>query len=820
MKKRAAYFSFDALVALIIILIVVGFTIPIIQFSNQDSDISGDFQGVLSSLKIGEIDNAYVDNLKAQGKITDYNKNILEQIGEFYVTNITLAQGLATAILSNLNTTENIGIWYGNTLLASMNNTPYSDAVQVGVERQTVSGISNGSSLTGYSARAFLKNTMQTKYFYFGGYVGEGNLSARIEYNGNISSATMELAIDKNFSVYVNSNFAGAYEKSVDDFTPRTYTLPITDFNSGVNIIEILDESLHIAGGFIKVTYDSAIEYEEPERYYFPGVEGIMNLYDSFYIPGTLNTMDINLNFDSEVSTFLTIGNVTVYQGNTSGMENIVIDDSILDSLLDYSDLSRKTVPLRFGILNASYVLGGNVEADVYSVSSLSGEMNKNLGAGYSTTLINQSYHANKRLIDMLLNESTTNVGLVGYKTAVYPQNYLELTNTKSTLYDKLDESWVDTNLGENDCLCCGIEAGVNYLLAQSDPNNFRSVVVMGSGKANQGCSTADGVQDAIDAACDAWNNHEIMINVVGFGKIVETANLIPIAACGNGTYYESDIDDLVSIYEKVAEDIINLAYKKQTIIVQSGSYRTNLTEDSYIEFGYDRDTYTGLIATIEEPFDDPYTATFQIPPNSTVINTQVISYSGPRWTNRLTMNNNTIYDLEEYGDEYIKLGDPYVVNIPTYLVSLASPNTINLTTGLYPGNHSPGSINNKVIYTISTNLIAYSKLSPVSQGCDWTLYFNDGSNQSLAIPLNYSGGINCNYGNNTFGGMNCDGSNCENSNDAVQIATYRLLKLLDFDNDGLLDVMFTDQNFDIGSNEIMGIPYSWSTEVQIRTWR
>ena len=57
------------------------------------------------------------------------------------------------------------------------------------------------------------------------------------------------------------------------------------------------------------------------------------------------------------------------------------------------------------------------------------------------------------------------------------------------------------------------------------------------------------------------------------------------------------------------------------------------------------------------------------------------------------------------------------------------------------------------------------------------------------------------------------------NDNDALQTSTYKLLELLDFDNNGKLNVEFTEQDLQISSSEVTGIPYDWSTEVQARTW-
>jgi len=62
-----------------------------------------------------------------------------------------------------------------------------------------------GELIAGYSARAFLNNAFRNKYFYFGGYVGDGVISANIDYNGVITSANIELAINKEFELFINA---------------------------------------------------------------------------------------------------------------------------------------------------------------------------------------------------------------------------------------------------------------------------------------------------------------------------------------------------------------------------------------------------------------------------------------------------------------------------------------------------------------------------------------------------------------------------------------------------------------------------------------
>ena len=829
--KRGVFFSIDSLIALAVLVTAIILIVPVIEVTEQDLYVQSDLVASLSALKIGEIDNSYASSLISNGVISDENKSVLETIAEFYVTNKTAARELSVSIFNDINTSDNIGIWFGNELIASKNTTSFSDAEKVIVERQVISGIQEGDSVTAFSGRAFLSGGERSEFFYFGGYVGEGNLSALIEYDGNITSAEIEIAIVEDFELYVNGDYEGLFSGSGSQFSPISHSINISNFSTGSNVIELKADnlSLNTGGGFIRITYNPEISYTQSKRYYFPGIEGVINFYGSFYVPNQLKSMDIHLRYFSNLTTFLNIGNVTVYSGSSENETNITLDNTTLASLLDYDSLTGETIPLRFGVEDADFVINTTLQADVFSVTDISGSMLQCNGGGFWCCLfsgdscsspatcsacsgtfedkLTPAKNANEAFINALLDVDDDQVGLVAYSTSA--SEFHELSRDNASLQAEVD-SW---DAGGSTCICCGINTAVSDLVANSSSGNYRSIVVMSDGDANQECvqqGTGDASDDAIQAACDAYNDHGIIVYAVGFGSDADEVTLQSIASCGNGNYYFGSISSLLDVYEEIAEEIISASFFEQTAIV-TGNFSSKLFGDSYIDFEYeDVAAPFGLLTTSEKSFDDINSGTFSIPNNATVLETRVISYSGQKWTDAVYINGTEVYNLSKYGNDYLDFGDPFTVNIPNALVT--NHNLINLTTAIVPGNSSGGSVDNKIIYTIvQDNVAAYSSLSFSAEGCNWNLEFEDLNTLGVSVPSDYVGFDNCYY---TSGGQNIT-----DTEDAFQVAVLRLLELLDFDSDGKIDVGFTSQDLGISSTEITGIPFDWSTEVQIRTW-
>ncbi len=869
---KGAFFSIDALMAVIILFVFILIAYPLAPGRELKTETHRDLLATLAALKVGEINNSYVQALIADGTITDYNKSVLEQIGELYITDRQKSKDLAAAVLANTATAENIGIWYENTLIYAKNTTPYESARTVVTARQIITGIQEGSNTTGFTARAALSTSLRQKYAYFGGYVGDGNLTLAVPYEGNITNATLELATNTNFTLLINNNLSGTYASSEDEFTPRSHTLPTGAFRSGNNTLELRSSTpalLHVTGGFVKITYESGVEYAPVRRQYLPGVEGLINVYDGLSIPGTLNELSLSLHYNASQTAFLTIGNTTVWNGSSTNGTTVTLSNAELQSRLNYSALSNATTPIRIALQE---VLAGGGNADVVLITDLSASMNYRLdtdgvaGIGRNCTDPDLYNGSTKRIslaqcldalfVDIVLNTTGNRIALVGFYGDLGSPNKGKanrtdyLTANESDLLHRIGTYNRTTPQGLT-CICCSINSAYKILNEHSESGRQRFIVAMSDGVPTHGCGSANdyqglrtgfpsndealpissqcsqegteqcttnnclgGLRNANFSSCRARADLGATVYSIGFGPVKECQvgndTLSAIARCGGGAYYAStNASDLESIYRLIAESIKRVTFSEQT--ANASGISTRLYSDSYIDMKYTSlPAPYGLLITAEKQFSDASSGTLALPANASIVDASVLSYSGARWTALVTVNNQAHYNLSSTGASFIQQGDPFVVQIPPARINTAAANTIVVQTGTSPQNLTVGSESNKIVYTIVKNISSYAPLAAVALGCHWTLTFEDATNTTLALPRSYNGTDQCTFSPQSL---------AYTLNDAFQAAVFYLLEKLDFDGNQKIDVKFTEQELDVQVNHVTGIPYTWSTEVQARIW-
>lgn len=663
-----------------------------------------------------------------------------------------------------------------------------SASTEVSKSNKIVSGFQPGQPTKGFVARAWLEkinSKVFSSYLYFGGYVGQGNLTFFINdipSGAKITSAYMEASVDSNFSLDINNGPCGLFNKTATGNFPVD-SWNITDSNPpyclekikagennkfDINFTETNITKKGIGGGYIKVTYETdqfSAGVPNTMRYNLPGIDGIINLYDSFYVPGKITNMTMNLDLSSHEKVFVNIGNKTVYYDNQSA----VIDNTTLSSLLDYNFLSQRTVPFRIGHYGISPT--SNLSDVVLTTSRVSDmstcDVNSSLYADCNTTAsggqnkrIDIAKVVDKDFIDIILNNTGNRVGLVSYYSSI-PNSCpigkacwtVNVTDDITVL--KNNVSLYDPASGVAQRYLCGAIQQARSML--TDPLRKNYILLMSDGTAakspgciiNHACPKANyaGLTDdqaaAIDEAYDAYTNHGIRVYTVGFGATADNSLLQQIAACGNGTWAAStDYDGLKQIYEKFAKEMAgSIIYDFQP--VYATGVNSTLFPDSYLEFNYTPEVPAYQHGEISMKLETPpfssgsgngCNGSVYIPDQFSVDDIRVTSYSSKLWTQTLYVNNSgniwtPVYNLTNFGTRYIDLGDPFNIQFsPAYLKSNET-NGISLVLAKNTTEKSNEcSLNNKAFYTVRFKAITEnSPVLPNSTGSNVRVYFNRG---------------------------------------------------------------------------------------------
>lgn len=867
LNRKGYYYSLDALVAIVVIFSVLITVKIIVHPPVYESNLQEDLLQALSSLKMNELNNSYAALLLSENKANP-NNTVLEQITELYAKELPEARILASSIFEQLNSSENIGIWFNNELIASTNSSAIENASQILVANQMMSGLEKGGSIKGFSARAFLQKAQQVKYFYFGGYVGDGNVSINVNYDGEIKDLALEIAVNTDFDIYINDLYSGHYEKSPSELTPAKYSIGsyITRLTSGSNTIKIVGPQLYIAGGFIKLIFDSATADLTQNTVYLPGIKGVINYYDGISIPYNLTSMEIFIHYFSNRSTFMTFGNTTLFNETRDTEQTKLIDDSSLRAMFNYNTLEGKTLPIRIGL---SEFLGGSGNADVILITDFSGSMKKavgnwdqgNLGATCNdvytdpfTRRTNLAKCVDKEFVDIILNNSGNSV----WPVFIFSNSISSFSGNASNPAEV--KAYINNyqNGKDQTCLGCAVNAAYTLLSSIGKPENKKYVILMTDGvpthcaldscfgnSSSYGtqycaglCDTTGSCSSSLDtnitSSCESCtvnsnpvNNLLYAVNrtirdfkaifhTVGFGPLDDcnlSKNTLQMIATNSGGMFNSSnsTQALRAIYRNFAEDILRISYNYQISNVSPNFVATTLYPDSYVKFITKQiPSPYGLIVSSESAnFDESSKGSFFIPADSSILDASAISYSSSRWTNLVSINNFIFYNISEYGTNYNVLGDPYVIRIPNDKV-LNGTNNVSLNT-ISQFNVSGGSSSDKVIYKIIKPISSYSPILPSAQGCIWTISDETNENTTMRVPQNYTGLSTCSFS---------PGNVYYNNNDAIDTAVHSLLRMLDFNNNEKVDSLIAQDDLQISASEVSGIPYAYASEVQVRTWR
>ena len=351
------------------------------------------------------------------------------------------------------------------------------------------------------------------------------------------------------------------------------------------------------------------------------------------------------------------------------------------------------------------------------------------------------------------------------------------------------------------------------------------SMLVMSDGEANTrigdcpGCDSTGASNETIKLACEAHNLYGINIYTVLFGDVGSAAirTLNKSACCDDCSHFyaASDSDSLIDAYTKIAQSVITVSFVGQTVNVSGNILqKTHLFSDSYISFNYTPlavSEFNKVPLTFETDRlgNNITNGILTVYPNTSVSDAKATSYSENSWTDNLIVNGNNVFRLSDYGSNYLQLGDPFLVSIPVANINQGN-NTLTISTGLNSTNPTGGSSDNRVIYTLLLNGFAdYSSVVAKSDGCIWTVIFEDGTSANLKIPPSYNGADICSFSLQVY-----------DVNDALDNAVYQLLSNLDIDKNGKLDVNIEENNLNINTLTVSKVPSLWGPAImEIRVW-
>lgn len=491
---KGYYFSFDSLLALSVI---AGSLFLVTQTADrssssfeantvgfQQSSIAGRDAMELASRQSFKYFNESFQNELVSNTVMeeeDLDRTILDGIGLLWAAqNFTYAETAAKSYFDSripgnfgysirVNESGNGSVIYNSSYIP--NRTESVTAIN-----RLVSGHRIGRPSEGFQARARLSEYTQqeTKTVTLGGYVGDGNINANVSLPNydRVLNFSIEGDISGEFDLEVNGASAGSYNRSKGNITPSFYQVCTDEVNSsrceafeeGYNTVSFSFPTVNksIAGAALRIRYNRTKELKEFEpgnvqqRKNLPGIDGIINYYGAFHVPGEIDEIESRLRYEVDNQTvFLRIANSTVYEERVDGEKTVSIDnETVHENLtadgLDYEDISGRTVPLRFGLKNIDRIYSRAI-ADSVAVIDDSGSMGND-------GKLDEAKDSAKTFVDIILNASGNRAGVVGYDSSVTDTRYL--TRDQEALNDTIDGLVADGGT----CIACGILEATDQL--------------------------------------------------------------------------------------------------------------------------------------------------------------------------------------------------------------------------------------------------------------------------------------------------------------------------------------------------------------------
>lgn len=791
--------------------------------------------------------------------------------------------------------------------IVNRTNVPFESATSVSQSSRLLVGYGAGLPTLGGLARAYLTSVraMETSsYAYFGGYVGQGNITVYImdiPPDAIISRACLELNTPSEFELSINGANAGIFTPTGDSMSANIREgdppgsgngcmgssdigniIPGSQNEFRINFINSdLNES-YIGGGYIHLRYNTTYLQTDAGkntyRHYLPGIEGLINLYDSFYVPGLVQNMEANLHFKSNYSTYMTIGNVQVMdtEGSESDRFIYISNSDMVSSGLIYGPLgesgtmSMNTVPIRVGTGNiTSLVQAGN--ADVVLITDLSGSMLRCLDSNSPCTIDSEcsgsrcrwpySKELNKMFTELILNNTGNRVGLVTYSWDGHRRH--DLSSDGGSLNASIDGFPLPAG---GTCVCCAIRQARAMLDEQSTLGREKYIIVMTDGITNLRCEPADvdrascctdqsgfalqctspfcggglyhdslcddylddtAVDNAIDDSQSANQLLNATLHTIGFGAGAINCQyaldaLDDISAAGGGKSCASDDEnDLMNCYMDFASQIYTSSVHSQTIYFGGELMDSILYPDSYIDMEFlPDDSHAGQIElkAQTDPFDDDVNCIghLYVPSHLFVSDARLTSYSGDHWTDLVRI------------DGGLGTRDAFRLSVwgSQYSI-LGDPYAVAIPKKLITSGY-----NNTFTYRTGDNESHSTGCSPDNRliytlGMDTLISYgsvfrvSDGCDWDIEFSDGSS--ISVSVPSAYSGAKQCTYTSSDISydgDDSIDDAIFRLLSRMDFDSDGRVDILFDETMMEFEAIPVSEVRSLWGpAKFQLILW-
>jgi len=523
--KRGLIFTLDAMAAFLLLLslaallmVTAGSTVSQSLSHESFHSLAQDSVSVISKMSLYDVRrDDFVKQLFDNGTFAqeDENMTVMEAIGSLWAqndtANATLARQLAQRVFSqSIPSHLQWAIAFEGEII--YNTTELSATRSVAASRRIVSGVNRSQPSHGCIARAFLqkiKGKNEKAYAFFGGFTGQGNLTVAlrgIPADAVFKGLDIELNAGDNFTVYVNGGECQTLYRSGSNYSVNAWS--VTDASCMARFVAGAAENnvslnftggdalkKYVGGGFVAAVYETeqlAPQQSSTAREYLPGVYGLANHYASFYVPGALTSISATLHFFNNYTTYFRVGNKTLMwnDGNESD-QTVQIPDANFTAQFTRAELSSKTVPIRFEVWANATGQTGN--ADIVLITDVSGSMNWQMGSDSTGTVractdpniyasttqrLSVAKCVDKDFVQAILEGVGNKIALVSFSSGV--ANWTDFTNSSAYLNNTIG----NYTQGGATCIACAINQA-RLLLANSNPNRTRYVIVMSDGVPN-----------------------------------------------------------------------------------------------------------------------------------------------------------------------------------------------------------------------------------------------------------------------------------------------------------------------------------------------